>query len=78
MAQDGIPEQEMLNVQEQFPPQTDPEPEMGAAASAVYDTPLPSSVKIPPRSPAKPRPTEAIQPRRGRLRPANWGKCLCR
>ena len=38
MAQDGIPEQEMLNVQEQFPPQLNPEPEMGAAAAAVYDT----------------------------------------
>ena len=40
MAQDGDPEQEMLVVeeQEQFFPQTDLEPEMGAAAAAVYDT----------------------------------------
>ena len=39
MAQDGIPEQDMLNVQEQFPPQTNPEPEMGAAATALDPPP---------------------------------------
>ena len=42
MVQDRIPEQDTpeqdINVQEQFPPQTDPEPEMGAATAAVYDT----------------------------------------
>ena len=63
MAQDEIPEQD-ISVQEQFPPQTNPELEMGAAAeAAVDDTPppplLPSSVKIPPRSPTKPRPIMA-------------------
>ena len=38
MVQDGDPEQEMLVVEEQELPQTDPEPEMGAAAAAAYDT----------------------------------------
>ena len=42
MAQDEEVEQEMLDVEEEqfFPPQIDPEPEMGAAAAeaAVYDT----------------------------------------
>ena len=37
MAQDEIPEQEMLVVQDELP-QPDPEPEMGAAAAAAYDT----------------------------------------
>ena len=56
MAQDEEIEQEMLVVegQEQFPPQMDPEPEMGVAAE--YDTPLPTSVKSPPRPPVKLRP----------------------
>ena len=50
MAQDESPKQEMLNEQEQFPPQTNPEPEMGAAAAAVYDTsppPLRQNLPIP-------------------------------
>ena len=47
--QDGDPEQEKLVVEEQEPPQTDPEPEMGAAAAAAFDT-LPSSTKPLPRS----------------------------
>ena len=42
MVQDGDPEQDTpvqdINVQEQFFPQMDPEPEMGAAAAAEYDT----------------------------------------
>ena len=38
MAQDGNPEQEMFIVQEQFLPQPNPEPEMGAATAAVCDT----------------------------------------
>ena len=42
MVQDKIPVQDTpeqdINVQEQFLPQTDPEPEMGAAAAAEYDT----------------------------------------
>ena len=49
MAQDGDPEQEMLVVQDELPPQINSEPEMGAAAAepemgaaaaeaAVYDT----------------------------------------
>ena len=37
MDQDGNPEQEMLVVQDELP-QPNPEPEMGAAAAAVYDT----------------------------------------
>ena len=41
MAQDEIPEQD-IDVQEQSPPQSNPEPEMGAAAeAAVDDTPSP-------------------------------------
>ena len=48
MAQDEIPEQEMLVVEEQELPQTDPEPEMGAAAAAEYGTPPPSP---PPSNP---------------------------
>ena len=54
VAQD-IPEQEMLVVEEEqfFPPQTDPEPEMGMAAAA-FD-PLPLSVKILPQPLADPR-----------------------
>ena len=45
MVQDGEPEQEMLVVeeQEQFPPQMDLEPEMGAAAA--YDTSPPPPPK---------------------------------
>jgi len=35
MAQDEIPMQD-INMQDEFPPQTTPEPEMGAAAAAVY------------------------------------------
>ena len=53
MAQDKIPMQD-IPVQKRFPPQMDPEPEMGAAAAeaAVYDTspPLPSPTKTLPRS----------------------------
>ena len=52
MVQDGDPEQD-IGVQEHELPQPDPEPEMGAAAEAMYDT-LPTSVKSPPRPPAKP------------------------
>ena len=37
MAQDENPEQEMLIIQEQFPPQPNPEPKMGAAAEAAAD-----------------------------------------
>ena len=53
MVQDGDPEQEMLVVQDELP-QTNPEPEMGAAAAAEYGTPLPTSVKILPQPPVKP------------------------
>ena len=56
MAQDEIPEQEMLNEQEQFPPQTDPEPEMGAVAAeaAEYDTPPPPHLRqIPSPAPSE-------------------------
>ena len=50
MAQDGDPEQETLVVeeQEQFFPQIDPEPEMGAAAAAAYDTSPPPLHQNPP------------------------------
>ena len=44
MVQDKTPEQDM-GVQEQEPPQTDPEPEMGAAPAAVYDTSPPPTTK---------------------------------
>ena len=55
MAQDEIPEQEMLIGQDELP-QPNSEPEMGAAAeAAVDDAPLPSSVKFLPQSPADPR-----------------------
>ena len=37
MVQDEIPEQD-ISVQDQFLPQPNPEPEMGAAAAAVDDT----------------------------------------
>ena len=55
MAQDGEAEQEMLVVeeQEQFFPQMDPEPEMGAAAAAEYDTPPPLLRQIPSPVPSK-------------------------
>ena len=57
MAQDEMPEQEMLVVeeQEQSPPQMDPEPEMGAAAAeaAVYDTPPPHLRQIPSPTPSE-------------------------
>ena len=55
VAQDESPEQEMLIVQEQFPPQLNPEPEMGAAAAALMTLPIPSPLKFPPQSPADPR-----------------------
>ena len=74
MVQDGDPEQD-IGVQEQFSPQTDPEPEMDAAAAAEYDTPHPSPIKILPQPPAKPRPTKAIRLRRGQLTSTGWGKC---
>ena len=50
MVQDGEAEQEMLVVeeQEQFSHQTDPEPEMGAAAAAAYDTSPPPLRQNPP------------------------------
>ena len=51
MVQDKIPVQDTpeqdIIVQEQFLPQLNPEPEMGAAAAAVYDTSLPSSETLP-------------------------------
>ena len=48
MAQDESPEQD-IGVQEHELPQTNPEPEMGAAAAeaAVYDTPPPPSKPFP-------------------------------
>ena len=78
MVQDKIPEQDTpeqyINVQEQFFPQLNPEPERGAAVAAESDTPLPTSVKILPQPPAKPRPTEAIRLRRMRLKSCDWRK----
>ena len=55
MAEDGDPEQEMLVVQDELP-QTDPEPEIGAAAAVAYDT-SPSLLRNPP-----PIPAETAQP----------------
>jgi len=46
MAQDEIPEQEMLVEQDELP-QPNPEPEMGAAVAAVYDT-FPPLLRNPP------------------------------
>ena len=51
MVQDGDPEQD-IGVQEQFLPQLTPEPEMGAAAAAAYDT-SPSLLRNPPPIPAE-------------------------
>ena len=57
MAQDEEVEQEMLVVEEEqfFPPQMDPEPEMGAAAAeaAVHDTSPPLLHQNPPPIPAE-------------------------
>ena len=47
MVQDGNPEQEMLVVQDELP-QLNPEPEMGAAAAAAYDTSPPPLHQNPP------------------------------
>ena len=47
MVQDGNPEQD-IGVQEQFLPQSNPEPEMGAAAAAVYDNSPPPLRQNPP------------------------------
>ena len=52
LVQDRIPEQDTpeqdINVQEQFLPQPDPEPEMGTAAAAAYDTSPPPLRQNPP------------------------------
>ena len=48
MVQDGDAEQEMLVVEEQELPQTNPEPEMGAVAAAAYDTSPPPLRQNPP------------------------------
>ena len=47
MAQDEIPEQDIV-VEEQELPQMDPEAEMGAAAAAAYDTSPPPPRQNPP------------------------------
>ena len=61
MAQDEIPVQDIpIEMQVEFPPQTDPESEMGAAAAATgFDT-LPS----PPPSKSFPSPRRYSQPSR--------------
>ena len=58
MAQDKIPEQDIVMEELELPPQMDTEPEMGAAAAeaAVYDT-SPSLLRNPP-----PIPAETAQP----------------
>ena len=56
MAQDEIPEQDIV-VEEQELPQTDSEPGMGAAAAAKYDTSPPLLHQNPP-----PNPAETAQP----------------
>ena len=49
MAQDEIPVQDIpIEMQVEFPPQTDPEPEMGVAAATVYDTSPPPLRQNPP------------------------------
>jgi len=53
MVQDGDPEQEMLVVEEHELPQTDPEPEMGAAAAAAYDIPPPILRQSPSPAPSE-------------------------
>ena len=52
MVQDGDPEQD-IGVQEQFFPQTDVEPEMGAAAAAEYGTLPPHLRQIPSPTPSE-------------------------
>ena len=56
MVQDEIPEQEMLDVQDELP-HPNPEPEMGAAAAAAYDT------SPPPLRQNPPIPAETAHPR---------------
>ena len=52
MVQDGDPEQEMLVVQDELP-QLNPEPEMGVAAAAAFDTSPPLLHQNPPPIPAE-------------------------
>ena len=53
MVQDKIPVQDIpSNMLQQSPPQTNPEPEMGTAAAAAYDT-SPSLLRNPPPIPAE-------------------------
>ena len=66
IAQDEMTMQDTPIMQVYSSPQINGESTMGAAAgAAVYDTPLPSSVKIPPQSPADPRPIMAKRLPRG-------------
>jgi len=58
MVQDEIPEQEMLVVEEQELPRTDPEPEMGVAAAAESDIPPPHLRQIPSPAPGESTPDE--------------------
>ena len=82
MAQGEIPEQDEMSVQnmpviqDEFP-QSNPEPEMGAAAeAAVDDTPFPPpSVKILPQPPAKPRPIMADRSCFRHRSLHGWWKC---
>ena len=55
MVQDESPEQEMLVVQDELP-QLNPEPEMGAAAAAEYDTPPPHLRQSPSPTPGESTP----------------------
>ena len=48
MAQDENPEQEMVVIQEQFPPQLNPDPEMGAAVAAADESSPPPLRRNPP------------------------------
>ena len=57
MAQDEIPEQDIV-VEEQELPQMDPEPEMGTVAAAAYDTSPPL-----PRQNPSPAPSETTTDR---------------
>ena len=66
MAQDEMTMQDTPIMQVDYAPQINAESAMGAAVGPrCMTTPLPSSVKIPPQSPADPRPIMAKRLLRG-------------
>ena len=76
MVQDEIPMQDIPEQDESLP-QTNPEPEMGAAAAAKYDTTPLLLRQIPPLSPAKLHTImarhEAGTPNNHRFKPRGYG-----